>query len=80
MPPRDTWRDVAAAYLVHYGLRLATRTGRNRMLHALSDEWRAAVGATLVATLDDAARRERERLARPRPASEPAGCRPIDGP
>lgn len=41
MPPRDTWRDVAAAYLVHYGLRLATRTGRNRMLHALSHEWRA---------------------------------------
>ena len=40
----EPWRDVAAAYLVHYGLTLATATGRYRMLHVLSDEWRAAVG------------------------------------
>ena len=44
MPPGDTWRDVAAAYLVHTGLRLATATGRARMLHVLSGEWRALVG------------------------------------
>jgi hypothetical protein len=38
---------VCAAYLVHAGLRLATTDGRNRMLHVLSNEWRAAVGRAL---------------------------------
>jgi hypothetical protein len=38
---------VAAAVLVHAGLSLATTDGRNRMLHVLSDEWRAAVGRAL---------------------------------
>ena len=45
--PREGWRDVAAAYLVHTGLRLATPDARNRMLHVLADEWRAAVGRAL---------------------------------
>ena len=41
MPPRDGWRDVAAAWVVHRGLQLASPLGRNRMLHACADEWRA---------------------------------------
>ena len=41
------WRDVAAAWLVHAGLRLATPDVRNRMLHVLADEWRAAVARAL---------------------------------
>lgn len=45
--PREGWRDVAAAYLVHTGLRLATPDARNRMLHVLSNEWRAAVARAL---------------------------------
>lgn len=44
---REGWRDVCAAYLVHAGLRLATPDARNRMLHVLADEWRAAVGRAL---------------------------------
>jgi hypothetical protein len=44
---REGWRNVCAAYLVHAGLQLATADGRNRMLHVLSDEWRAAVGRAL---------------------------------
>jgi len=38
---------VAAALLVHAGLQLATTDGRNRMLHVLSNGWRAAVGGAL---------------------------------
>ena len=41
------WRDVCAACLVHAGLRLATPDARNRMLHVLADEWRAAVARAL---------------------------------
>jgi hypothetical protein len=73
---REGWRDVAAAVLVHAGLQLATTDGRNRMLHVLSDEWRAAVGRALsmsrhpagsarrpvhLADRMDAARREQRR-------------------
>jgi hypothetical protein len=58
MPPQESWRDVAAAYLVHTGLRLASGDGRNRMLHALSDEWRARVRRQL-----DAATRASRHLA-----------------
>lgn len=41
------WRDVFAAYLVHAGLQLATRDGRNRIMKVISDEWRARVGRQL---------------------------------
>jgi hypothetical protein len=41
------WRDVCAAWLVHAGLALATPDARNRILHVLADEWRAAVGRAL---------------------------------
>jgi hypothetical protein len=44
---REGLRDVCAALLVHAGLQLATTDGRNRMLHVLSNEWRAAVGRAL---------------------------------
>jgi hypothetical protein len=43
----EPWRDVFGAYLVHAGLRLATRDGRNRMMKILSEEWREAVRRTL---------------------------------
>jgi len=44
---REGWRDVCGALLVHAGLQLATTDGRNRMLHVLSNEWRAAVGRAM---------------------------------
>ena len=44
---RECWRDGEAAYLVHAGLRLATRDTRNRMMRIISEEWRAAVGRAL---------------------------------
>ena len=44
---REPWRDVLGGYLVHAGLRVATRDGRNRMMMILSDEWRAAVARAL---------------------------------
>lgn len=38
MPPRESWRDVAAAYLVHRGLRLASpRARRGMALHLAAD-------------------------------------------
>lgn len=33
------WRDVAAAYLVHRGLRLASRAGRLDISRVLGAEW-----------------------------------------
>lgn len=39
---REPWRDVFGAYLVHTGLRVASRDGRNRMMMILSEEWRRA--------------------------------------
>jgi hypothetical protein len=47
---REPWRDVFGAYLVHTGLRLATRDGRNRMMKILSEEWREAVRRALDAS------------------------------
>jgi hypothetical protein len=55
---REGWRDVAGAYLVHAGLSLASRDGRNRMLHVLSEEWRAAVRRQLERSAAAAARAE----------------------
>jgi hypothetical protein len=69
---RESWRDVFAAYLVHAGLNLASGDGRNRMLHVLSDEWRARVRRQLDAT--ERARARAEAMAR-----HPAGSarRPV---
>lgn len=53
----EPWRDVAAAWLVHRGLRLATHTTRARMMHVISDEWRHAVGARLGDALPGNAKR-----------------------
>jgi hypothetical protein len=38
MPPQESWRDVAAAYLVHTGLRLASRAARRTMALHLAAE------------------------------------------
>ena len=45
--PREGLRDTCAVYLVHAGLRLATRDTRNRMMKIISEEWRVAVGRAL---------------------------------
>jgi hypothetical protein len=38
MPPLPRWRDVAAAYLVHRGLRLASRAGAREIRAVLTAE------------------------------------------
>ena len=44
---REPWRDVFGGYLVHAGLRVATRDGRNRMMKIISEEWKTAVARAL---------------------------------
>jgi|KBSMisStaDraftv2_1062788.scaffolds.fasta_scaffold2161374_1 hypothetical protein len=41
MPPQESWRDVAAAVLVHYGLRLASRRARRAMALHMAAELRS---------------------------------------
>jgi hypothetical protein len=51
MPPRERWRDVAAAYLVHCGLRLAGRRTRHDIAAHMAAELRADVAAQMSADL-----------------------------
>ena len=51
MPPRERWRDVAAAYLVHLGLRLAGPRTRHDIATHLAAELRADVAERLRETV-----------------------------
>lgn len=51
MPPRERWRDVAAAYLVHLGLRLAGPRTRHDIAAHLAAELRADVAERLRETV-----------------------------
>lgn len=51
MPPRESWRDVAAAYLVHCGLRLAGRRTRHDIALHMAAELRADVAARMASDL-----------------------------
>lgn len=43
---RERWRDVAAAYLVHRGLQLASRAARRDMMTTLACELREQPATT----------------------------------
>jgi hypothetical protein len=51
MPPRERWRDVAAAYLVHLGLQLAGPRTRHDIATHLAAELRADVAERLRETV-----------------------------
>ena len=51
MPPPLTWRDVVAAYLVHWGISLAGPRVRHDMAVHLAAELRAEVAARMSADL-----------------------------
>lgn len=51
MPPPCTWRDVAAAYLVHWGVALAGPRTRHDIAVHLAAELRADVAARMTADL-----------------------------
>ena len=51
MPPPCTWRDVVAAYLVHWGVQLAGPRMRHDIAVHLAAELRADVAARMSADL-----------------------------